>query len=390
MVKKIVVVGGNAAGMMAAIAAAKFDPTADVTVITADRLAYRRPAIPDLIAGNIKSAEDAAIFSSDILSRYNIKLICPATATNIDAAAKTIHFEFNGRKDSIAYDSAIIATGGTPAIPNTPGADKKGVCTFTTFEAAKEIIDIATNGGSAVVVGAGFIALEIAEALMHKGMDVYFNMRSRILRRVLEPQMSDYLCRHFEQRGLKILSDEAISEIGGEGRVEYVVHKGKKIAVSLVVMGTGVKPNVALTKKCGIVPGATGAIKVDHHMRTSVADIYAAGDCAESPDLDTGAFIYSPVASIGAMAGKIAGQNAAGGDVQTKGFLRAQGDKILGLQIFSVGHSTITAKEVNLPVTVRDLEMKLPEHQGGSYNRFEMAKLLTDSNESIVGGQLIA
>ena len=388
--KRIVVIGGSAAGMMAAIAAAKQDPASEVTVLTQDRTPYRRPAIPALIAGYITEPAGAKIFSSETLARYNVKLICPVEATNIDPKNKVIFFQSNAKEEKLSYDAAVIATGGHPLIPKIPGADKNGVCTFTTYEAAAEIVEIAKTESCAVVIGAGFIALEIAEVLMHKGIDVYFNVRSRILRKLLEPEFSEFLTKKFEQQGLKMLTGEAISEIGGANRVEYVLHKGKKVSANLVVVGTGVKPNVAIAEKCGIELAPTGAIKVDNSLQTSVSDIYAAGDCAESPDLGTGRFVYMPVGSVGAYAGKIAGANAAGADQQTKGFLRAQADQILGLQIFSIGHSTTTAEQVNLKVGAHDLSVPQSAIKNRVAGSFEAAKILTDSNDRIVGAQLVA
>ncbi len=388
--RKIVIIGGSAAGMMAAIAAAEQDPDAEVTVVTRDRLPYRRPAIPALIAGYITGPAGAKIFSPETLGRYNIELICPAEVTNIEPKSKVISILSNGKEEKLAYDAAVIATGGHPLIPEIPGADKKGVCTFTTYEAAAEIVETAKTASCAVVVGAGFIALEIAEALMYKGLDVYFNVRSRILRKLVEPEVSEFLIHKFEQQGLRMLTGEAISEVGGKSSVEYVVHKGNKIATNLVVMGTGVKPNVALAEKCSIELGPSGAVKLDNRMQTSVVGIYAVGDCAESPDLGTGRFVYSPVGSIGASAGKIAGRNTAGANQETAGFLRAQADQILGMQIFSIGHSTTSAKEVSLKVNVHDLSP--PESTGKERitKPFEVAKLLTDDNDKIVGAQLVA
>jgi len=388
-VKRIVVIGGSAAGMMAAIAAAKRDQNAEVTVVTQDRIPYRRPAIPALIAGYITDPAGAKIFSPETLARYNVKLICPAEATNIDPKSKTISILSNGKEEKLPYDAAVLAAGAYPLIPKIPGSDKKGVCTFTTYEAAAEIVETAKSADSAVVIGAGFIALEIAEALMHKDLDVYFNVRSRILRKLLEPGVSEVLTKKVEQQGLKMLTGEAISEIGGADRVEYVVHKGKKIAANLVVIGTGVKPSVALAEECGIELGPTGAIKVGNCLQTSIKGIYAAGDCAESPDLGTGRFVYMPVGSVGACAGKIAGANAAGANQQTKGFLRAQADQILGLQIFSIGHSTTTAEEVSLKVKVYDLSAPQSAIKNTGACSFDMAKILTDSHDRIVGAQLV-
>lgn len=376
--------------MMAAIAAAGQDSEAEVTVVSSDRLSYRRPGIPALIAGHVTGPEGASIFSEKIRGRYNINAICPAEATDINTAGRTVSITSGQKQEKLAYDAVVIATGGHPLIPKIAGADKKGVCTFTTYEGAAEIVEAARSASCAVVIGAGFIALEIAEALMQKALEVYFNVRSRILRRLLEPELSEFLSAKFEQQGLKMLTGEAISEIGGKERVEYVVHKGKRIATGLVVMGTGVKPNVRLAEKCGIELGSTGAIKVDNSLETSVKGIYAAGDCAESPDLDTGKFVYSPVGSTGAAAGKIAGANAAGAELQTDGFVRAQADHILGYEIFSVGHSTTTAKDVGLEVAVHDLSAGEAVRSGGTGGLFEAAKILTDAEDRIVGAQLIA
>jgi len=389
MRRTIVVIGANAAGMMAAISARGTDDGAEVTVVAPEIVSYRRPGIPGLIAGYISEASEIRIFSAQTLARHNIKYR-RGRATGMDAEKKTITIEEDGKTDSLGYDAAVIATGGNPSLPKIPGAEKRGVCTFTTFEAASEIIEMAAKADNTVVVGAGFIALEIAESLMRRGLEVYFNVRSRILRRLVEPEVSQFLSRKFEQRGLKMLTGEAISEIGGDGRVEYVVHKGRKIQTPFVVMGAGVKPNVKLAEICGIELGPTGAIKVDGRMRTSVADVYAVGDCAESPDLHTGRFVYSPVGSIGALAGRIAGCNAAGGGEETKGFLRAQADEILGMQIFSIGHTSTTAKEIELPIEVYDLRPPARVEGSGAAEKFETAKLLTDAEDRIVGAQLVA
>ncbi len=385
--RKVVVIGGSAAGMMAAVAAAQENAAAKVSVITTDRVPYRRPAIPALIAGHIKSPEDAKVFSEAVLSRYKIDLECETEVVELDGSNKSLVARSRGQRQQIKFDSAVIATGSSPSIPRIAGADKRGVCTFTTYESAAEIVRLAEGASTAVVVGAGFIALEIAEALMHKGLEVYFNVRSRILRKVLEPELSAFLTSRFEQAGLKMLAGEAISQICGDDNVEYVVHRGKKIPATLVIMGTGVKPNTALAEKSGIELGASGAIRVDMAMQTSAKDIYAAGDCAESPDASTGGFVYLPVGSIGACAGSVAGRNAAGANIETAGFLRAQADQILGFQIFTVGHSSTSAEELNLDVEVHDLK---PPKSGGRKNLFEAAKLLTDRKDRIVGAQLIA
>jgi NADH oxidase (H2O2-forming) len=383
--RRVVVIGSNAAGAMAAINAARSG--ADVTVITADPLSYRRPAIPALIAGHMDDISQAQIYSPETFKKHGVAVRAPSMVIGMDTAKKTLTVKTGEKTETVPYDAAVLATGGAASRPKIKGSEKTGVCTFTTVEGAKEILKSAEHAQAAVVVGASFVALEVAQALLEKGLKVYFNVRSRILRRMLEPEVSEFLQTRFAQRGLEMLTGEEISEIGGAGAVEYVVHKGKKIPAQIVILGTGVSPNTKLAQAAGIKLAESGAIAVDNQMQTSAADVYAAGDCAEVPDFSTGRFGYSAVGSTGALAGAIAGINAAGGQQRTDGFVRAQGDQILGLQIYSIGHSTTTAKEVGLEVTVHDLptpaEVDRPRDE-------VFAKLLTDSKDRIVGAQAVA
>jgi NADH oxidase (H2O2-forming) len=384
--RRVVVIGSNAAGAMAAIHAAR--DGAQVTIITADPMSYRRPAIPALIAGHMDDISQAQIYAPETFRKHGIAVRAPAMAIAMDIAKKTITVKtLDGKTEAVPYDSAVLATGGMASRPKIKGSEKRGVCTFTTVEGAQEIIKQAEHAQAAVVVGASFVALEVAQALLEKGLKVYFNVRSRILRRVLEPDVSELLQSRFAQKGLAMLTGEEISEIGGSEAVEYVMHKGQKIPAQLVILGTGVAPNVKLAQAAGIKLAESGAIAVDNHMKTSAADVYAAGDCAEVPDFSTGRFGYSAVGSTGALAGAIAGINAAGGNQKTDGFVRAQGDEILGVQVYSIGHSTTTAKEVGLEVKVHDLpsppEVDRPRDE-------VVAKLLTDSKDRIVGAQAAA
>jgi len=392
---KIVVIGASAGGLAAALSARKEDARADITVVSKESYSpYRRPAIPSLIAGEITRLEEASIFRPDYLKSRGIKLLQGVEAVRLNVKGHSVETRsiMTGEAAELHYDSLVLATGGYPRVPGIKGADKPGVCTFTTYEAAKETIKFARHASTAVVVGAGFIGLEIAEALMKKGLVVYFNVRSRILRRLLEPDLSQYLAENFKRRGLQMLKGESIGEIGGGEKVEFVTIEGKKIEASLVVFGTGVRPNVDLARASGIELGESGAIRVDNRMQTSAGDVYAAGDCAESPDLATGGFTYSPVGSIAALGGKLAGANAAGGKRQSNGFVRAQTDKILGQEITSIGHSSTTARASGLKVNVHDIGRKIKNtNENGLSHRYPAeVRVLVDDADRIVGAQVVA
>ena len=391
---KILVVGGNVAGLVAAVSARREDAQADITVISKEPCApYRRPAIPSLIAGDITGLEEAAMFCPDYLRDQRIKLLRGVEAVRLDVKDHSVEARttVSGEVEKLDYDALVLATGSSPYVPKIEGADKAGVCTFTTYEAAKEIMEFAEHSSTAVVVGAGFIGLEIAEALMRKGLTVYFNVRSRILRRLLEPDLSAHLAESFERQGLRMLTGQSISSIGGDEKVDFVLIGQEKIPASIVIFAAGVSPNVDLARAAGIELGESGAIRVNNRMQTSAEDVYAAGDCAESPDLTTKEFAYSPVGSIAALGGNIAGANAAGGKRNSEGFVRAQTDKILGKEITSIGHSSTTAKAGGLEVTVHDLSRTLQSRRDASLSRRYPAKVkvLVDSAERIVGAQVV-
>ena len=391
---KILIIGGNTAGLSAAVNARKENSKAKITIISKESYnPYRRPAIPSIITGEISSLGEVSIFCPDYLKQQEIDFLSGVEVLELDLKSKSVKIREikSNETNKLEYDSLVLCMGGYSRIPKIKDTDKNGVCTFTTYDDTLEIIKIAKPGLTAVVIGAGFVGLEIAEALMKRSLKVYFNVRSRILRRLLEPDFSAYLNKCFGHKGLKMLTGESISEIGGTERVEYVVMKGEKIETSLVVFGAGVVPNVSIAKNAGINLGETGAIKVDARMQTSENDIYAAGDCAESLDLLTKRYTYSPVGSIAALAGAIAGTNAAGGKQETKGFIRAQVDKILGQEIISIGHSSTTAKDVNLEIKIHDLSelMKDKEESTLSIKYPVKIKILTDSADRIVGTQII-
>lgn len=388
---KILIVGGNVAGITAALSAKKKDPDCKVVILSSEPYKpYRRPAIPSLISGEISDLNDAGIFPLDYLKSLGIEYFSGVEVKSLNLEKKEVHLIEIGTDNAgnMNYDNLVLATGGIPSLPKLTGLDKKGVCTFTTYDAAKEILKYAVLGSGVVVVGAGFIGLEIAEALLKKGLKVYFNVRSRILRRLLEADMSDYLIKEYTKHGLITLTGDSISEIGGNGSVSYVKFKDNVINVNMVVFGMGVIANVKLLKGTSVRIGQTGAIAVNEKMQTNVPNVFAAGDCAESLDLTTGQYVYAPVGSIAAEAGEIAGTNAAGGDIATRGFLRVQADNIFGIEVISIGHSSTTAKEVNLNIKLKDLSQEsLRFNIGRKYP--PLIKVILDESDSIVGAQVI-
>ena len=228
------------------------------------------------------------------------------------------------------------------------------------------------------------MAVEVADALRKIGKTPMIVVRSRFLRKQVEPEISNLVYEHLTKNGVRVIAGSPES-IGGNSKAEYVLVKDKKISVDSIVIATGVVPNVELAQKAGVTIGKTYAIKIDEYARTSVKDIYAAGDCAEVLDLTTGRWIYFPLSSSAAYVAKYAAYNAVLKDkTKMKGFLRSQVTEIFGKYLVTIGISSEEAKKIKFPVKVINLneEKVIPKEF------YVDALLIVDKNERVVGAQI--
>jgi len=357
--RKIVIVGGNVAGLTAAANARGVDKHAQIVVLSREPYPpYRRSALSSLISTKSSKLEDLFIFSQQ-LKELKIRFFQGVEAFDIDTNERVIKAKGIRANNSLSfhYDSLVLATGSSSFIPPVEGAERKGVFGFRTFEDALSISREAYAGKSAMVIGAGFAGLEVAEALAKRGVKVTITVRSRILREFVEPSLSMYLKEQIERKGVKVMTGVSPKEIKGDKKVMRVKLDSEEIPAHIVVFATGTKPNVALAERIGIELGKTGAIKVDRYMQTSVPGIYAAGDCTETLDALTGKWTYLPVGSVAAKEGAIAGRNAAGDMMETMGVIRTQMDMAFGEGIVSIGHGSESARETGVEVDIIDLSL---------------------------------
>jgi NADPH-dependent 2,4-dienoyl-CoA reductase/sulfur reductase-like enzyme len=259
----------------------------------------------------------------------------------------------------LKYRKLVLATGSIPALPRVSGLNLRGVFTTKWIDDALRLSNVAKPGMKACVVGAGFIGLEMAQALLRRGLKVtLLEMQPRVLPDLLEPDLSARVREQLERFGVKVLTGTSLKDMHGKGRVEHVSVKGERLKTDLVAFATGVKPNVELAVKGKVKLGRTGAIATDRRMRTNKESIYAGGDCAETLDLVTRKVVYRPLGTAAARSGVVAGSNAAGKRKEYTGYLRRQYDRIFGIEIVSMGLSTHQAK--NLEVRAEAVPVKPP------------------------------
>jgi NADPH-dependent 2,4-dienoyl-CoA reductase/sulfur reductase-like enzyme len=241
------------------------------------------------------------------------------------------------------------------------------------------------------VVGAGFVGLETAETLSHRRLSVTLIVRSRILRGILEQDLSQVLVHRAQTHGIGILNGATLERIEGNRKVERVVIGERTLKSNVVIFATGVEPDTRLAQSMGLATAKNRAIKTDKRMQTDLNGVYATGDCSESIDFISGKSAYRPLGSIAALTAKIAGANAVGVEKTYEGIIRRQYNKIFDTEIISIGLSAEEAKNFGIRPKVLKVRIKKPElllfPQLASRNL--MRVIANEDTDTIIGWQAI-
>lgn len=384
---KVVVVGGGVAGLVAADSSRGADDEASITVLSEEpHLPYRRPALPLVVKGCVPSLAAITMFDRKALWLRRIKYLSGTRAVSVDLRGGSVKaVKWSGREVRVQFDRLILATGGRPIKPGIKGSDKPGVYVLRKFEDAQTLSRAARPGRRAVIVGAGFVGLIVSEALSRRGMKVRLvELRSHILPDLFEPDLAARIQRRVISSGIEVMTGTTIDKISGGERVESVRIAGEDLKASMVVLTTGVGPDVGLAESIGAAVGRRGVV-VDCHMQTSCPGVYAAGDCVEVFDLVTGGRIYLPVGSVAAEGGEVAGLNSVGREVAVRGFLRAQDERVFDLDLVSIGLTGRKAGEAGIRTSVVDLA-EVGDHGRGSWAD---VRVMLDSRSRVVGAQMI-
>ena len=362
---KVVIIGAVAAGPKAGCRIKRLDPSAQVTMLDRDQyISYGGCGIPFYVSGDVADlsgllstsfhmVRDAPFFRG----AKGMEVLPGTEAIGIDRAAKLVHARdlASGRELELPYDKLVIATGSRPFVPPVPGADLEGVLPVADLHQAQTIKDLVAQGsvGAAAVVGAGATGLEMAEALADLwGIEVHvIEMAGQILPGAADPEMAVMMQTHLaRQDDLHLHLGARLERIGdnGQGGVGSVTVDGQEIPVDLVIMATGVRPNVDLARAAGLELAGNGAIKVDPQMRTSDPDIYAGGDCVALPCMLTGRERYMPAGSLANRMGRVIGSNVCGAQDEFPGVLGSFCIKLFGLSLARTGLDEAQAAQAGL------------------------------------------
>ncbi len=310
---KYVILGGVAAGTKAAAKIMRQDRSAEVCIYTKGTdISYAGCGLPYYVGGSIETREELIVNTPAKFSALTgAKVYTQMEAVAVDTAAKTVAFA-NG--ESVPYDKLIIATGAYPFVPKAPGVDLPGVYTMRTPDDAIGLRSYVEENHcrSAVVVGGGFIGLEIAENLMGAGLTVtVVDMASQVMPNLFDADMADYIRRQLQGRGLRIVTGAALEAVLGENKATGVQTSVGTFRGDAVVVAIGVRPATEFLKDSGIEMNR-GTILVDKFQQTNVPDVYAVGDCAQVTNRITGKGQWSAMGSTANITGRCLAKNLTG------------------------------------------------------------------------------
>ena len=328
MSKKVVIVGGVAAGPKAACHLKRSQPDWDVTIVDQDNLiSYGGCGIPYYVGGDVTEEKELRSTSFNMVRDASffahtkgVNVLTRTRALAIDRQHKKLQVKNldSGAEQELQYDMLMLATGAAPVVLPIPGADLYGVFTVADLHKAIEIKQRIAGGkvGQVVVIGGGAIGLEMAESFADLwGLEtILVEFMPQLLPRLIDADFATMLQRHLEEMNVTVFTDEGATEIVGdsEGRAVAVTTAKRTLPADLVIMAAGVRPRSELAQEAGLAVEPWGGITVNNRLQTSDPDIYAAGDCIAVKHLVTGKQAFAPMGSLANREGRVAADNMAG------------------------------------------------------------------------------
>jgi NADPH-dependent 2,4-dienoyl-CoA reductase/sulfur reductase-like enzyme/rhodanese-related sulfurtransferase len=395
---KIVIIGGTACGPKAAARARRCDQQAQITIVEQGKnLSVATCGLPYYVSGVIDNRQQLIQRGSDFFKEVmNIDVLTQTRAVAIDRKAHRVEILNLGtnRTSTIEYDKLVLATGSTPAVPDLKGRNLDGVFTLSKIEEAQAIRSLVSPRRikKAVIIGAGLIGLEMAEALTSQRLEVsVVEALDWALPTILDFEAGAYVGKHLREKGINLLLGQRVTGFEGDdsGWVDKVITEKTELETSLVLLAIGVQPNTGLAEDAGLKIGTTGGIAVNPHLQTSDPDIYAGGDCVENVNLVTGQKILAPLGSTANKHGRVIGTNVTGGGESFPGVLGTSIAKVFDYNVGRVGLSQWQAEKAGYDVVTS----LVPGYEYATYypnGKEIMVKLVAErASGKLLGGQVV-
>ena len=364
---RLVVVGGVAAGTKAASRARRLDPGMEITVYQEEpEPSISECGLPYLLSGVVQRRDQLVARTPEKFAKQDIEVKVRHRVEGIHPDSKTLSVRDLGTGEAFEdrYDRLVVATGARAVLPPIPGADLDGIFPIrflTDTDRIMAYIEKRTPA-KALIVGGGYIGLEVAENLCSMGMEVTLVEGEDRVALAYGTEVSERVEAELEENGVGVFTGERVDEFVGEGQVRAVRFGGTEREAELVILGVGIEPNVELARDAGAEVGPTGALRVDRRMRTAIPEVWAAGDCVETTNLVSGRPAWVPLGDTANQMGRVAGTNAAspaGADtLEFPGVLGTGIFKAFSLNVGKTGLSEWEASEAGFDFVSADIEAR--------------------------------
>ncbi|MGR6835216.1 FAD-dependent oxidoreductase [Syntrophomonas erecta] len=394
MPKKIAIVGGVAAGMSAAAKAHRVNPDLDIHVYTDEEyISYAGCGLPYFIGDRIHSERKLIARTIEQFTEQNIKVHIATRVLDIypDKKSLLIRDARTSTELETPYDRLVLATGARPVKPALEGINLNGVFTLRKLTDSLSIRQfmLEYKPRRAVVIGGGYIGLEMVENLKDHGCEeVTIIERAPQIIPNMDANMAELIQSYLESKGVKVRTGESVLRFEGKHLLNEVITDQDTIPADFALLSVGVQPNSELADRAGITLGTRNAIRVNSKMETSRADIYAAGDCATTFHRISGQEVYIPMGTTANKQGKIAGENVAGGNASFPGVLGTGIAKIMEMEVSRCGLNERECQSLGIKYTSHTIKSKTAAHYWpGSGSIY--VKIIAGEDRRIIGGQIV-
>jgi NADPH-dependent 2,4-dienoyl-CoA reductase/sulfur reductase-like enzyme len=353
---RLLVIGGSDAGIAAALRARELDPSVEATVVVADAFSnFSICGLPYYLSGDVPDWRDLAHRTTSDLEAAGLQLLLDHTAQAIDPAAKQVTVTSERGERQLGYDQLVIGTGAVPVRPPIDGLDLPGVHVLHTMGDTFALHHALTAGArSAVIVGGGYIGLEMAEAFCARGLAITVVEQAPAVMPTVDLELGRLLGEELGRHDVQVVNDVTVTAIHqAVGGLTVAGEPDFAATADLVLVVVGVRPDTQLAVAAGMATGVRGALRVDRHMRTNLPDVLAAGDCVETWHRLLQKAMYLPLGTTAHKQGRVAGETAVGGDRAFSGSLGTQVVKVFELAVARTGLRDPDAGEAGFdPATV--------------------------------------
>jgi NADPH-dependent 2,4-dienoyl-CoA reductase/sulfur reductase-like enzyme len=397
MSERLIVIGGCAAGMSAASKARRLNPDLEIVVYEKTGfVSYGSCGLPYYVSGLIEDHNKLVVRTPAQFAKRGIKVHLHHEITEVDVENRRVrvaNLEVGGSRYE-RYDKLLIATGGKPTLlPDFSLGDLGGVFVLRAVEDGVAVRDFVQRERPkhAIIIGAGYIGVEMAESFQELGLETTVIGRPPQVLKRFDSDMAQLVQDELESKGVQLSLGDEVKALEGDtqGRVRRVVSSKATFEADLVLLAMGVRPNVALAETASVALGDTGAIATDPQMRTNLPGIFAAGDCAEAYHRITERGAYIPLATTANKQGRLAGTNLGGGYAEFEGIVGTAITKVLDVYAALTGLSEKEARELGYALQSTTIEAGSRAHYYPGGNPMHVKLVVEESSGRLLGGQIV-